>query len=170
MHHRAGGLDAVFEALSWVGTYGLVWIALGLGLAVLRRRPGLLLAVLGADAASQLAASGLKSWVGRLRPALVCPEPKALVHVPHSSSFPSGHAASSFACATVLVLAAPRLAAPLSVLAAAIAFSRVYVGVHYPLDVLAGAAVGVLLGLACSKALRRLGGARRRSRRARRRG
>ena len=54
----------------------------------------------------------------------------------------------AFACATVLALAVPRLRWPLFALAALIAFSRVYVGVHYPLDVLAGAALGVTLGLA----------------------
>jgi undecaprenyl-diphosphatase len=74
-------------------------------------------------------------------------------------SFPSGHATVAFACATVLALAVPRLRVPLFVLAALIAFSRVYVGVHYPFDVLAGAVLGV--GLAT--ALRMLAGALRRS-------
>jgi len=96
------------------------------------------------------------------RPAFRYAEPKALVHVPHDHSFPSGHAATSFACATTLALAFPRLAAPLYLLAAAIAYSRVYVGVHYPLDVLGGA----VLGIAVAIALRRLGSARPRSRRA----
>ena len=74
-------------------------------------------------------------------------------------SFPSGHATVAFACATVLALAVPRLRVPFFVLAALIAFSRVYVGVHYPFDVLAGAVLGV--GLAT--ALRMLAAALRRS-------
>src|SRR5262249_43678530 len=59
--------------------------------------------------------------------------PKTLVHAPQDHSFPSGHAATSFAAATVLTAFAPRLAPAWFLLAVAIGFSRVYVGVHYPL-------------------------------------
>ena len=65
------------------------------------------------------------------------PVPAPLVELPSTYSFPSGHATVSFACATVLALAVPRLRVPLFALAALISFSRVYVGVHYPFDVLA---------------------------------
>jgi len=122
--------------------------------------------VLAADGIADLLARALKSVVDVERPAFRYAEPKALVHVPRDHSFPSGHAATSFACATVLAWAFPRLAVPLYLLAAAIAFSRVYVGVHYPLDVLAGAALGVLV----ATALLRLVRARPRSPRARRPG
>ena len=74
------------------------------------------------------------------------------MEVPTTSSFPSGHAATSFACALALARFAPMLTIPLFVLAGLIAFSRVYVGVHYPFDVLAG----TVLGLALATALPRL--------------
>jgi len=142
-----------------------VFLVVGLLLAVLWRRPGLILVLLAADAAADGISYGLREWIGRDRPPLVYPEPKALVGTPHSGSFPSGHASTAFACATVLAWAVPRLAVPSFVLAAAIALSRVYVGVHWPLDVLGGAVLGVLVGLAAI-ALLRLLGARRQSRQA----
>jgi undecaprenyl-diphosphatase len=127
---------------------GLVWIGIGLALALLRRRPALLLLVLAADGIADIAARAIKSVVDVERPAFRYAEPKALVPVPRDHSFPSGHAATSFACATVLAIAFPRLAVPLYLLAAAIAFSRVYVGVHYPLDVLGGAVLGIVVAIA----------------------
>jgi undecaprenyl-diphosphatase len=150
----------VFEGLSWIGSEGLAWLVIALVLALVWRRPWIFVQVALADAAADLIASGLRAAIARPRPPTVFAEPKPLVHVPHGGSFPSGHAATSFACATTLAFFVPRLAPLFLVLAAAIAWSRVYVGVHYPLDVLGGAAVGVLV----ATALRWLVASRRRSR------
>lgn len=117
----------------------------GAVLAVIWRRPWLLVLVLASDFVADGLSLGLRQAIGRDRPPLVYPEPKALVAVPHTGAFPSGHASSAFACAVVLAWASPRLRVPAFVLAAAIAWSRVYVGVHWPLDVLGGAVLGVLV-------------------------
>jgi undecaprenyl-diphosphatase len=133
---------------------------IALVLLVFWRRWGVLFMTVLAVAVADWSATGLKALIDRPRPPLRYPEPKTLVPLPHDGSFPSGHAATSFAAATMLSFAAPRLAPFLFLLAAAIAYSRLYVGVHYPLDVIGGA----LLGLVLATSLRLLVRARRRSR------
>ena len=153
MHHRAGWLDPVFVWLSRIGSSGLVFLAIALVLALLWRRALVFGQVVIADAIADVVAYGLKQWIGRSRPPLVYPLPKPLVSVPHDGSFPSGHASIAFACATVLSRFVPRGTPAFFLLAAAIAFSRVYVGVHYPLDVVGGAALGVVVGLTAPRLL-----------------
>jgi undecaprenyl-diphosphatase len=154
VHHRTGWLDPVFVWLTRIGSYGAIWLALALVLALVLRRPRVFLLVLAADAVAEAAADILKVAIGRRRPPLVYPHPAPLVHDPSSHAFPSGHAATSFACATTLSLLFPRALPGFLVLAAAIAFSRVYVGVHWPGDVLAGAALGVVTALLLRAAIR----------------
>jgi len=91
--------------------------------------------------------AALKALFDRSRPPIDM-DLHALVGVPGSPSFPSGHAMSAFAVATAIALLAPRLRRPVLAFAAVIAFSRVYLGVHYWLDVLVGAALGAAIGLA----------------------
>lgn len=88
----------------------------------------------------------LKKSFQRERPPLV--EREFKLRAPHHNgySFPSNHAANNFAGATFLSYCYPALSWPLFLVASTIAFSRVYVGVHYPFDVLAGALVGIIFG------------------------
>lgn len=128
-------------------------MVIGLAVALIWRRPWILVPLLAADVAAGVISYALRQAIGRERPPLVYPEPKPLVSVPNSGAFPSGHTSAAFACATVLAWASPRLRIPLFVLAAAIGWSRIYVGVHWPLDVLGGAVLGVLLAKALLKLL-----------------
>ena len=147
--HRGEPFDSFFVALSRIGNWGLVWIILAALAVWLWRKPVVLPLVLIADLVDQ-AVSGLGKLIAdRPRPPLRYPDPAPLVPNPHTPSFPSGHAATSFACAATLARFAPRrVAIALYVLAALIAYSRVYVGVHYPLDVIGGAVLGLLIARA----------------------
>jgi undecaprenyl-diphosphatase len=156
----------VFVWVTRIGTWGLVFIAIGLVLALIWRRPWFLALLVAADLAANGLSLALRQLIGRDRPPLVYPLPEPLVHTPHTGAFPSGHASVSFACAAVIAWASPRLAVPIYLLASAVAFSRVYVGVHWPLDVLGGAALGILV----ARALLKLAGDPRRLRPATRAG
>ena len=146
--HRIGLLDPFFQGLSYVGSFGIVWLALAVAISGFSwSRPWLWTRVGAAILLAEGISGGLKEWIERDRPPVADPEPEPLVGLPATYSFPSGHATVAFACATILALAG------------LIAFSRVYVGVHFPLDVVAGAALGV--GIAT--ALRMLAEALRRS-------
>ena len=147
MHHRAGWLNPVFEGLSHAGRLGLLWIGIALVLCALYRRWGTLGLTILAVALADWSSVGLKALFDRERPQFRYTEPEPLLRSAHDGAFPSGHAATSFAGATVLSFAFPKLAPYLYVLAAAVAFSRVYVGVHYPLDIVGGALLGVVVAL-----------------------
>jgi undecaprenyl-diphosphatase len=117
-------------------------------LALVWKRYAVFVVTLGVVALADLAAAGLKTVFDEKRPSSRYAEPRALVHAPTDGSFPSGHAATSFAAATALTFAFPRWAPAFFLLALAIGFSRVYVGVHYPLDVVGGAVLGILVATA----------------------
>jgi undecaprenyl-diphosphatase len=125
----------------------LLWIVLALILSAVYRRWGVLVLTVIAVALADFAAAALKAIVDRPRPFVHSAEVKVLVPRPHDASFPSGHAATSFAAATILSFAFPKAAPAFIVVAAAVAYSRVYVGVHYPLDVIGGAVLGVALAV-----------------------
>ncbi len=112
------------------------------------RRPSIALAVPAVVVLADLAASGVKLATDRSRPEEKLDGIDVLVTTPSTASFPSGHAATSFAAAVVLAFALPALAPAFFVLAALVGFSRLYVGVHFPLDVLAGAALGAAVATA----------------------
>jgi undecaprenyl-diphosphatase len=153
-------LDDFFVALSHIGSLGLIWLLIAALAALYWRRPTIFAWVLAGDLLADSISYLLRHAIGRARPPLRFPEPHPLVHVPTDPSFPSGHSSVSFACAALLAWLTPLPKVPLFALAALIAFSRVYNGVHYPLDVIGGAALGV----AVATALRLLAEGRRRSR------
>jgi undecaprenyl-diphosphatase len=144
-HGHSPGMEGVAKALGKAGNNAAVWVVLGLALALLdpdRRESWLICAVLGPIAIGLN--YGIKLAVKRPRPVLEGLPP--LGGAPSSLSFPSAHALSSFAVATAMFRVDPATAGAL-VVALAISLCRPYLGMHYPSDVLAGALLGVLLGL-----------------------
>ena len=135
------------RGLGMAGEWGAVWIAIGLAGALLdgERRARWLRAVPVAPAAVGLNYLA-KVAVRRERPRLRRLPP--LASAPSELSFPSAHATASLAAATAMGRVSPGARAPLYALAGAVCLTRPYLGMHYPSDVLAGAALGVAIGAA----------------------
>ncbi|MDP8959314.1 MAG: phosphatase PAP2 family protein [Actinomycetota bacterium] len=142
----------ILPPLSRAADYSRLWMAIALALALFSGRAGQRAAtrgVLCVAATSLFVNQPAKYLAGRVRPDWdVVPEVRRLLRVPASSSFPSGHSASAFAFAVGASQEMPALAWPLGLLASAVAFSRIYTGVHYPADVLAGVAMGSAFAVA----------------------
>ena len=98
----------------------------------------------------------LKQAFDRARPPYGEDPVSAVVDIPTSASFPSGHASTAFAAAVALSILVPKWRRPALALAAIVAFSRIYLGVHFTFDVLAGALLGTLIGAAIALVARRL--------------
>ncbi len=145
-------------AYSRLGNSGVGWVALGAGLALVRREPRIAVATAVAVWGTLAVNYAVKTQVQRPRPEL--PEAPQAIEPPATSSFPSSHAAMSAAAAIVLADAAPRARGALRLAALAMAASRVHLGVHHPSDVVAG----YLLGGVAGRVSRRLLPARRRAR------
>ncbi len=142
--------DRIALFLSFVGGNALIWIIL-IAIVVFREERKdhwFILPCFVAGGASWLFSSVLlKSWFGRARPlvldgtVLVCPSPS-------SYSFPSSHAAIAWAFAALLMREEPRFRWLFGALATLISLSRIYLGVHYPSDVVAGSLIGLAVGYA----------------------
>jgi undecaprenyl-diphosphatase len=156
-HLRGGLVNAVMLFFSALGTAGLIWIAAGIAMLITKkyRRTGILLLVYLA-VTWVLNDLVIKNLVQRPRPYLSLPELRVLVPLRSDFSFPSGHASTSFACAFVMTRMNGRRWAWVYIVAAMIALSRLFVGVHYPSDVLAGALFGTLSAAALSVPVLRL--------------
>jgi undecaprenyl-diphosphatase len=140
--HSSAAEQAV-RRFSALGEHGAIWVAIGMAGALIDRdRRGLWMSGARTAVAAYALNTAIKHVAGRHRPELEGLPP--LVKTASKLSFPSAHATTSFAGARVYAGLMPSL--PLYVLATGLALSRPYLGVHYPSDVIAGAALGDALG------------------------
>lgn len=148
-HLRSDFLDGLMVFFTRLGDGGALWIAVSLALLMFprTRRAGMVMAA--ALALEALCCNLLlKPLVARPRPFSLRPAIPLLIARPTDFSFPSGHTGAAFAAAFALYFSRSRLWGPAVVLAGLVGFSRLYLFVHYPTDVLAGALLGVLSGWA----------------------
>lgn len=137
-------LTTVLRAFTVAGTAGALWGFVAAGAFLLTGlRPSHLLVPWIAVAVSWTLAEGAKYLFNRGRPFIHDTEIAPLIKTPSSSSFPSGHSATAAAGALTLSVIYPAFAPLLVVAGLLVILSRVYLGVHFPVDVLAGAAIGL---------------------------
>jgi membrane-associated phospholipid phosphatase len=152
--------DRFLTRLSWVMTSGTGWLLFLLLATLVNRRRGWKAARAVAPAlwlATATVEQPIKKWFRRRRPFISLIEAIIVGRKPGSYSFPSGHSAAAFAGALLLSRQYPAHARGFFGLAWLVAFSRVYLGVHYPGDVLSGSLLGMLLAKIYARLLRWIG-------------
>lgn len=157
-HLRCAALNPVMTFITSLGNAGAFWIALTVALLIFKRTrktgvycaAAMLLTLLVVNLA-------IKPLVARTRPYELVEGLQLIISRQKDYSFPSGHSANSLSCAWTIFRLAPRkYGVPALVLAALISLSRLYVGVHFPTDVLAGAVIGIAMSELAQRLLRRV--------------
>ena len=152
LHLRCGFLDWLMPFVSGLSNHGEVWILLAAVLLLIRRQRARGLSAAFALALDLITCNKiLKPLIGRIRPFAFRPDLSLLVPPPGDASFPSGHTAAAFAVVFALKASGSPLWRPALALAAATAFSRLYLYVHWPTDVLGGVLLGAAVGWAGAK-------------------
>ena len=149
MYLRNEVLTPVLTFITHLGDKGLFWIVLSLLLLIKKstRKTGVL-SLLSLLITFLIVNVCMKNGFARIRPYETLTDLLFLIEKQSDFSFPSGHSASSFASAVVLFKRLPkRYGIPILILAVLIAFSRIYMGVHYPTDILAGILIGSIVAL-----------------------
>ncbi len=138
-------LDTIMVFITSMGDGGVVWWSVAIVLLFFKRtRPCGITMMAGMALSFLLGNLFLKNLIARPRPCAVDPTVELLIPYPKEFSFPSGHTLHSFTAATVIFLYFKKAGIAALLLAAAIAFSRMYLFVHYPTDILGGMLLGIL--------------------------
>jgi len=140
-------LDFLMPILTNLDYWRIPIVLLAMSLLVFgnkRGRVAVLLLILGITLSDQVCNNVFKPLVGRVRPCNVLDNVNLLINCTKSFSFPSSHATNIFTGMILFSFIYPKLRIGLLIFAALVAYSRVYVGVHYPFDILAGTVLGIL--------------------------
>lgn len=150
-HFTGDFSDKVMVFITRCGDKGYIWIATALIMCMTKkyRKCGITL-LFGILAGVLIGNLLLKNIVCRERPCWIRKIDSMLIDVPRDYSFPSGHTLSSFLAAAVIICRHRLLGIPAFAIAALIAFSRMYLYVHFPTDIICGAVVGSAIGIASS--------------------
>jgi undecaprenyl-diphosphatase len=141
-------LDWFMPFMTDLKNFTYVLLALGIWILYKERKAGIIFLVfVGITLAitDQFSSHWLKLWVGRIRPCQVLEEVRLLTDCNTSYSFPSSHAVNIFAAALFLSQPLKKLSPLFFGIAGLVGYSRIYIGIHYPLDVIGGAAIGLLI-------------------------
>lgn len=146
-------LDVIFIFITHLGDHGILWIALILLMLIMKKyRSSGVASALSLASTFLVTNLWLKPMIGRIRPYEVVEGLTRIIEKQSERSFPSGHSANGFAVATVMLLRLPKkIGVPIFILQCLIALSRMYVGVHYPTDVIVGSMIGICMGVLYSK-------------------
>lgn len=138
-------MDKIMIVITFLGNMGAIWVAISLFLMINKKYGSIGFMILGALVLNLVLGDLiLKNLVKRARPFVYMTQVQILIPNPLSYSFPSGHTSSAFASAGILVKYFGKYKLEVILLASLIAFSRLYLYVHYPSDVLAGIILGIL--------------------------
>lgn len=145
---RTAAGDVIMPFISMLGNFGIIWIVLGFFLLFIKKyRKAGFMVLIALLIEFLLCNVYLKNAVAAPRPFDINTSIELLIPKPHDHSFPSGHTGAAFAAVTAMFLEKVRGRYFVLVFACLMAFSRMYLYVHFPVDVIGGAAVGALSGL-----------------------
>lgn len=149
MYIRHESITPFFRFITHLGDKGIIWIIISVMLLIRKdtRRAGFL-SLISLAFSYILVNLFLKNYVARIRPYEYLNELELLIERQRDFSFPSGHASSSFATAVILFQCLKKRTGILALaLASMISFSRLYIGVHYPTDVIIGIIIGTIVAI-----------------------
>lgn len=150
-HLSCGFLNFLMPKITFLGNGGLIWIVTAIIMLFWAkyRKTGIMVGV-GLLEGVIVGNILLKNLIARERPCWINETVNILISIPQDYSFPSGHTLSSFIAATIIMHTDKRMGIAAYMLASMIAFSRLYLYVHFPTDVLAGALLGIIIGIVSS--------------------